>query len=96
MEKIRKPFQGVLNILSFNRHYYVFGLGVLVLLFASRLMIAWSGTVFCLIMAAFLYGLVMPLIVSAYVYDLSGYYKFNWLKNLVRNSHQLFLFKNFQ
>lgn len=24
----------------------------------------------------------MPLLVSAYVYDLSGYYNFNWLKNL--------------
>ena len=84
MEKIRRPFQGVLNILSFNRHYYVFGFGVLGILFASRFIIEWPGTIFWWIVAAFLYGLFMPLIVSAYVYDLSGFYKFNWLKNLVR------------
>ncbi|RYY69095.1 MAG: methyltransferase type 11, partial [Chitinophagaceae bacterium] len=26
MEIKRRPFQGVLNILSFNRHFYVYGL----------------------------------------------------------------------
>ena len=35
-----------------------------------------------IIIGAFLYGLIMPLIVSAYVYDFSGYYVFNWLKTL--------------
>ena len=83
MEKIRKTFQGVLNILSFNRHYYVFGLAVLAILFASKLVFEWPNTIFWFIIAAFIYGLVMPLIVSAYVYDFSGFYKFNWLKNLV-------------
>lgn len=33
-------------------------------------------------MASFLYGLIMPLIVSAYVYDFSGFYNFKWLKDL--------------
>ena len=28
-----------------------------------------------------LYGLIAPLIVSAYVYDFSGYYEMNWLTN---------------
>ncbi|MDO6740447.1 MULTISPECIES: class I SAM-dependent methyltransferase [Polaribacter] len=32
-----------------------------------------------MIITTFLYGLLMPLIVSAYVYDFSGYYNFNWL-----------------
>ena len=68
MEKRRK-FQGVLNILSFNRHFYFFGIFVLAVLFASRLFIVWPDTVFWVIIAAFLYGLIMPLIVSAYVYD---------------------------
>ena len=85
MEQIRKTFQGVLNILSFNRHYYVIGLGVLGAFFASRLVIEWPHIFFWLIVAAFLYGFIMPLMVSAYVYDLSGYYKFNWLKKLFRN-----------
>ncbi len=83
MEEKRRKFQGVLNILSFNRHFYVIGLGILAILFASRFFIDWPDVVFWLIIAAFLYGLIMPLIVSAYVYDFSGYYKFHWLKNLI-------------
>ena len=94
MEKIRKPFQGVLNILSFNRHYYVIGSGVLALLFASRVVIEWPHPFFWLIVAAFLYGLIMPLIVSAYVYDFSGFYKFNWLKNMVRTGETVNLIVN--
>jgi len=42
---------------------------------------SWSNVLFWIIISAFLYGLIMPLIVSAYVYDISGYYNFNWLKN---------------
>ena len=38
---------------------------------------------FWLIIVAFLYGLIMPLIVSAYVYDFSGYYEFGWLKEII-------------
>ena len=94
MEKKRKPFQGVLNILSFKRHYYVFGLGILTVLFASRFIVEWPDTLFWLIIAAFLYGFLMPLIVSAYVYDFSGYYKFNWLKNLISNNEKVKLMVN--
>lgn len=80
MEMKRRKFQGVLNILSFNRHFYVFGIGFLALLFASQLLFAWPAWVFWSIVVAFLYGLIMPLIVSAYVYDFSGYYDLHWLK----------------
>jgi len=93
MEKRRK-FQGVLNILSFNRHFYVFGLLALAFLFASRLFIQWPNLFFWLIVAAFIYGLVMPLIVSAYVYDFSGYYNFHWLTKLVSNSERIDLITN--
>jgi SAM-dependent methyltransferase len=93
MEKRRK-FQGVLNILRFNRHFYVFGLLTLALLFASRFIIHWPNFLFLLIVAAFLYGLIMPLIVSAYVYDFSGYYNFDWLTKLVGNSEKIKLITN--
>jgi SAM-dependent methyltransferase len=83
MEIKRQKFQGVLNILSFNRHFYVFGLGALLLLFGSRLVFAWSTIAFVIIVIAFLYGLIMPLIVSAWVYDFSGYYEFEWLKQQI-------------
>ncbi len=82
MEITRRKFQGVLNILSFNRHFYVFGLIVLALIIASHLIFSWSNLLFWIIILAFVYGLTMPLIVSAYVYDFSGYYNFDWLKNL--------------
>ena len=80
MEIKRRKFQGVLNILSFNRHFYVFGLIALTLIIASHLIFNWSDLLYWIIILAFLYGLIMPLIVSAYVYDYSGYYHFNWLK----------------
>lgn len=83
MEK-RRPFQGVLNILSFNRHFYFFGLLALTILFTSRFYINWSNTIFWIVIIAFLYGLLMPLIVSAYVYDFSGYYKLKWLDPLLK------------
>jgi len=94
MEIKRKRFQGVLNILSFNRHFYIFGLGVLVLLFISRMYIEWQDIAFSLIIAALLYGLIMPLIVSAFVYDLSGYYKFGWLKEITTGAQSAKLIVN--
>jgi ubiquinone/menaquinone biosynthesis C-methylase UbiE len=81
MEIKRRKFQGVLNILSFNRHFYVFGLIALTLIIISYLVFSWSNLLFWIVILAFLYGLIMPLIISAYVYDFSGYYNFNWLKN---------------
>jgi SAM-dependent methyltransferase len=80
MEIKRRNFQGVLNILSFNRHFYVFGLVALSLIIISHLIFPWSGLLYWIVVLAFLYGLIMPLIVSAYVYDFSGYYDFDWLK----------------
>ena len=80
MEIKRRKFQGVLNILSFNRHFYVFGFIALTLIITSYLIFNWPSLLFWLVIIAFLYGLIMPLIVSAYVYDFSGYYNLNWLK----------------
>jgi ubiquinone/menaquinone biosynthesis C-methylase UbiE len=88
MEVKRRNFQGVLNILSFNRHYYYFGLGAICMLFISRHFINWSPVAFWLVIAAFLYGLIMPLIVSAYVYDFSGYYNMDWLKKVITKEEQ--------
>lgn len=79
MEIKRKKFQGVLNILSFNRHFYVIGLIVLLLIIASCFYFNASIFLIWFIICAFIYGLLMPLIISAYVYDFSGYYDFKWL-----------------
>lgn len=81
MEIKRRKFQGVLNILSFNRHFYIYGLLVLTLIIVSHVILGWSNVLYGVILFAFIYGLIMPLIVSAYVYDYSAYYNFSWLKN---------------
>lgn len=85
MELKRRKFQGVLNILSFNRHFYVFGLGILSILFLSGFLVKWPVSLFWIIVAAFLYGLIMPLLVSAYVYDFSKYYELHWMNDIIRD-----------
>lgn len=85
MEIKRRNFQGVLNILSFNRHFYIAGIAAMGLLFASCYFMNWPGILFRVVIAAFLYGLLMPLVVSAYVYDFSGFYKFDWLDKIVKD-----------
>lgn len=82
MEIKRRKFQGVLNILSFNRHFYVFGLIALTLIIGSQCIFNWHKGLFWLVLSGFIYGLIMPLIVSAYVYDFSGFYNFDWLKKM--------------
>ena len=82
MEIKRRKLQGVRNILSFNRHFYIYGLIALMLIVASKLIIEWNFKLYWMVILAFIYGLLMPLLVSAYVYDFSGFYKFEWLKKL--------------
>ncbi len=87
MDKRRK-FQGVLNIISFNRHFYIYGLAILAAFIASSLLLEWPSIFYWLVITGFLYGMVMPLVISAYVYDFSGYYDLNWLKKEVENDNQ--------
>lgn len=82
MEVTRRKFQGVLNILSFNRHFYVFGLIALIGIISSLLLVNAPAVLLWIIIPGFIYGLLIPLIVSAYVYDFSGFYQFDWLKQL--------------
>ncbi len=82
MEINRRNFQGVLNILSFNRHFYVFGFLALLLILGSKFIYNWHNGLFWMVILAIIYGLLMPLFVSAYVYDLSGFYTFHWLKKM--------------
>ena len=82
MEIKRRKFQGLLNILSFNRHFYVFGFITLALIIGSKIIFNWPNNLYWLIILAFIYGLIMPLFVSAYVYDFSGFYNFDWLKKI--------------
>ena len=94
MDQKRKRFQGVLNILSFNRHFYVIGTGVLLLLAIGYSLLKWPAPFLWIIVAAFGYGLIMPLLVSAYVYDFSGYYDLHWIKDLMKEYEKAGLIVN--
>lgn len=82
MEINRPKFQGVLNILSFNRHFYIYGIIALALVIAIWQLLGFNTALLWWIIAGFVYGLLMPLLVSAYVYDFSGFYDFDWLKKM--------------
>ncbi len=85
MELERRPFQGVLNILDFNRHFYYYGIIALLLLLATAYFLKLPAIFSILLIGGFAYGLLMPLIVSAYVYDFSGYYNLQWMDEFVEN-----------
>jgi hypothetical protein len=84
MERIeRKPFQGVLNIIRFNRQYYIIAfilvtiLVLLEILFFKDLKLIPSLIIFIAALSTFI-----SLAVSYYIYDHSNLYSFNWLPDL--------------
>ena len=83
MEQIRSPFQGVWNVVRFNWHFYALsGSGLLILFFLrnylnepfhllSRILFFLAVTV-----------VLISLIATFYVYDLSDLYKLEWINEL--------------
>lgn len=81
MEPIRKPFQGVFNIIRFNWHFYALALCLVL----SLVFIASHSEMhlrFLLYVSAMLIAVavLVSLSVSFYIYDLSGLYRFHWLE----------------
>jgi SAM-dependent methyltransferase len=79
----RKPFQGVLNIILFNRHFFLISAGVLIflLLFFRYFLVEYQSFIYPLIFISFL-PIPISLLVSFYVYDLSNLYEIDWLKGI--------------
>ena len=80
MEEVRTPYQGVINIIRFNWHFYlVAGISVLLLSFAC----VYVDNLLFWFLVVLAFGIVtstcISLIVSYYVYDRSGLYDFTWL-----------------
>jgi hypothetical protein len=80
MEKMRKPFQGVLNIIRFNWHYYIIAAIAISFLWiiagnTSQLPRSIAYAICTLVIAT----MVISLVASLIAYDLSGFYKLNWL-----------------
>jgi ubiquinone/menaquinone biosynthesis C-methylase UbiE len=87
MAVLRKPFQGVLNIVRFNWHFYVLATAFLCgLLFAAGYISA-DFRFYTLILFALAFGTTLvSLLVSFYVYDVSNLYQFDWLESNQTNS----------
>ena len=86
---IRKPYQGVLNIVRFNWHFYLFaGLSILLMLVVSYLigeLMFWP----CIVVATVIFASAsISLIVSCYVYDQSGLYDFSWFRQFSRKGNR--------
>ena len=84
MEKMRKPFQGVWNIVRFNRHFYVLSLGALLfLLLLSKYTNSTFRPYLIIISLIIFLPTFISLAVSYYVYDLSGFYNLNWISAFI-------------
>jgi len=83
MEPLRKPYQGITNIIKFNRHLYLLSAGmVLILMILTRFITGPYLLLNYIIITLVIAGILISLVVSFYIYDLSGFYKLNWLNEL--------------
>jgi SAM-dependent methyltransferase len=80
MEKMRKPFQGVGNIIRFNWHFYVLSLSsiLFILILANYFNEPYRPYLFLFCFLIFL-PIFISLCISYYVYDVSQLYSLNWI-----------------
>ncbi len=83
MERLRKPCQGVFNIIRFNWHYYVLSfLFVTGLCVVSRFTIVPYSSIAGVLIIIISFSILISLFVSTYIYDYSALYKLTWLNQL--------------
>lgn len=90
MDKLRKPFQGVCNIIRFNWQFYVLAIvmAFVLLLLRNNLTAALraAAIIFAILIIA---STLISLTVSFYVYDISNLYKLTWLDKFQTNSNKI-------
>jgi hypothetical protein len=83
---LRKPFQGITNIVRFNWHFYAISIFVIL---AIGIALPLLSNLFQLLATFILFSIsattLISILVSIYVYDLSGLYDFNWMSELQPN-----------
>ena len=83
MAAVRKPFQGVRNIIRFNWHFYALAFGLIGLF---CMMLFYCGSVYHTYIIVIIIFVSLPilisLLVSLYIYDLSGLYVLKWLNEI--------------
>ena len=89
MGKMRKPFQGVWNIIRFNWQFYVLAFVSIFVLFLLRNYINVTlRAVFDILIIVILSSTFISLVVSWYIYDFSNLYKLSWLDRLTINGNE--------
>ncbi len=92
MEKLRKPCQGVWNIIRFNWHFYVLATILIIgILIASIYVTEHFKVYFYVVCFAIVLPTMVSLLVSFYIYDLSGLYELHWLDDLRIEEHSTIL-----
>lgn len=87
MEIKRRPLQGLINIIRFNWHFYLWILCILLVL--SLLKSQLPETLQSITSACILAGegmLLISLLTSLYIYDLSDLYQIKWIENINNKS----------
>jgi ubiquinone/menaquinone biosynthesis C-methylase UbiE len=88
MERIRKPFQGIWNIIRFNWHFYLISTGFVLLILLLNNSLPEPYRLFVIILFILIIGTTLTsLLVSFYVYDLSDLYTLNWLDLITVDPH---------
>ena len=77
---MRKPFQGVWNIIRFNWQFYVLSFVAVIILFLFRNNLTAALRVAAIALAILIVAsTLISLAVSLYIYDISNLYKLTWL-----------------
>lgn len=89
MDKMRKPFQGVWNIIRFNWQFYVLAFGFVLLILSFRGSFSATNLIISDILLFLIIGsTILSLLVSTYIYDFSNLYKLSWLDKLRHNEQE--------
>lgn len=86
MDTGRKPYQGLINIISFNRHFYMAALLIVLLLLCGIVFLPSLRLWLWLALAIVVLPLFLSLFVSHFIYDRSGFYQLAWLNAFQLNS----------
>ena len=90
MEPLRKPYQGITNILQFNWHSYLIALlSISFFTLLSSFLPNTLSIVSKIIGVLILVTTLVSLLVSYYVYDISDLYELNWLNNITIKPEEL-------
>jgi ubiquinone/menaquinone biosynthesis C-methylase UbiE len=79
---IRKPLQGVMNVIRFNWHFYAFSASIVVFIFLIQHYFISLGVTGDILVLLIICSTFISLVVSVYIYDFSDLYKLSWLNHL--------------